>query len=115
MAGKFELIKTADSQYVFNLIDSGGQLLFISEPYPQTSDVQKAIALLRERVKSFANFERKKTDTNKLYFVIREIKGPVIGSSQRHASIAALENSITAVHKCAPDAVLVDHTGTTGT
>ena len=110
MAGTFELTKTENGYYIFSLIDSDGQLLFTSQAYPQKSGAQHGIVSLKERVAHFICFERKKTSTNKLYFVIREAGGQVIGSSRRHSSIPSLESSITAIQKCISDAAVVDAT-----
>ncbi len=110
MAGKFELTKTENGHYQFNLIDSDGRLLFTSEAYPHKSGAQDGIVLLRERVAHFICFERKKTSTNKLYYVIREAGGQVIGSSRRYSSIPSLESNISAIRKCVSDAAVVDAT-----
>ena len=108
MAGQFEIKKADNGQFIFNLIDSDGQTLFTSEPYAQKSNTRDGIAAVKERAKNIPNYERKKTDTNKLYWVLRDAKGKIIGSSQKHSAIPALEISISAVRKCVLDADIVD-------
>lgn len=108
MAGQFTFKKTENDQTIFQLTDDQEQLLFTSAPFASMSDARAAILSLKERVTRFPNFERRKSTTNKMYFVVKSADGGVIGSSERHSSIPALENSITAVNKCAPVAQIVE-------
>lgn len=102
------ITKTTDGKFIFTLTDTVRQVLFTSISYPNVADVTDAIASLKSRAGLLPNFERKKTATNKMYFVIRSEAGQVIGSSEQHGSIAALENSIAAVNQCAGDADILD-------
>lgn len=108
MAGQFMLTKSEEDQFIFLLTDEQEQVLFTSEPCETLSEARADIETLKERAASFPNYERKKSPTNKMYFVLRTAAGRVIGSSERHSSIPELENSITAVNKCAQEAQIVE-------
>lgn len=108
MAGQFILTKSEDDQFIFQLMDEQEQVLFTSEPFAILSEARADIETLKERATNFPNFERKKSPTNKMYFVLKTVDGRVIGSSERHSSIPDLENSILAVNKCAPEAQVVE-------
>lgn len=108
MAGQFTLTKSDDSQFIFQLKDDQEQVLFTSTPFATLSEAKAAIETLKDRAASFPNFERKKSPTNKMYFIVKSNDGRVIGSSERHSSIPALENSITDVNKCALVAQIVE-------
>jgi uncharacterized protein YegP (UPF0339 family) len=101
MTGQFTLIKSEDNQFIFQLKDDQESVLFTSNPFATLPEVRSAIEALKDRATSFPNFERKKTPTNKMYFIVKTTDGRVIGSSEKHASIPALENNITDVNKCA--------------
>jgi uncharacterized protein YegP (UPF0339 family) len=108
------ITKTADDKFIFTLSDSNQQVLFTSVGYSTMPEVRQAIAVLQNRAAQFPNFERKKTPTNKMYFVIRTKDGRIIGDSEKHASIAALENSINAVNQSATKAPIVDASSSQG-
>ena len=108
MAGQFTLTKSEDDQFIFQLTDEKEQVLFTSEPSATLSEARADIEALKERAASFPNFERKKSPTNQMYFVVKTAAGRVIGSSERHSSISGLENSITAVNKCAQEAQVIE-------
>lgn len=108
MAGQFTLKKMQNGQFIFQLLDAQEQVIFTSVPFAKISDAKETIALFRERAANFPNFERKKSPTNKMYFILKTADGRIIGSSERQSSIPDLENSISAVNKCALEAQIVN-------
>jgi uncharacterized protein YegP (UPF0339 family) len=102
------ITKTTDDKFIFTLSDSNQLVLFTSIGYSEMLEVRQAIASLKMRAAQFPNYERKKTPANKMYSVIRTEDGRIIGSSEQHSSIAALENSITAVNQSAAKALVVE-------
>ena len=98
MAVKPEVQQTENGQFVFQLIDSNGQVLFTSRPYAQQADARNGLISVKERAGKIGNFERKKSSTNQMYFDISDVNRRIIGSSESHSSIADLEKNITAVN-----------------
>lgn len=108
MAGQFSIAKSNDNQFMFQLKDGQEQVLFTSTLFATLSEAKAAIEALKDRATSFPNFERKKSPTNEMYFIVKTDDGRVIGSSEKHSSIPALENSITDVNKCAQAAQIIE-------
>jgi uncharacterized protein YegP (UPF0339 family) len=111
MTARFEIRKSDANQFIFTLSDPDGQRLFTSEIYPSAADARRAIATLTERVIDFPSFERRKTPENEMYFIVRTVDAKVIGSGERHTSIAALEKNIEAVNRHAAGAEIVETNG----
>ncbi len=113
--GKFELRKTANGQYFFNLKASNGQVILASERYKTKANAENGIASVRKNAADEARYQRKTAQNGKLYFVLTATNGQVIGQSQMYASAAAVDGGIASVKRTAPDATLADVTGEAAT
>ena len=110
MAGRFELKKASDGQFLFNLKAGNGQVILTSERYTEKRGAENGIASVRKNAPDDGRYERKTAKNGQHYFVLKAANGQVIGSSELYTTTASMENGIESVKKNAPDAVIVDHT-----
>jgi hypothetical protein len=108
--GKFELKKTANGQFFFNLKAANGQTILTSEQYKTKTSAESGIASVRKNSAADARYLRKTAKNGKLYFVLTATNGQVIGQSQMYESAAAVEGGIASVKASAPDAKVEDLT-----
>lgn len=111
MSGKFELKKSANGQYYFNLKSSNGQIVMASEMYKSKASALNGIKSICTNCKDDARYVRKKSTNGKAYFVLRAKNHQVIGKSQMYNSGKGMESGIKSVRKNARKAKLVDLTG----
>ncbi|MGD9330892.1 MAG: YegP family protein [Desulfobacterales bacterium] len=108
MAGKFELKKTRNGQYMFNLKAGNGQIILTSEPYKQKASAQNGIESVRKSAADDFRFERKSAKDGQPYFVLKAVNGQVLGRSEMYSSGAAMENGIQSVMSNAIGAAVAD-------
>jgi len=111
MAGKFELKKSTNGQYVFNLKAANGQVILSSETYTEKRGAQGGIASVQKNAPDDKRYDRKKSSSGQDYFVLTATNGQTIGRSEMYSSAAAMENGIESVKKNAPGADTADLTG----
>lgn len=97
MSGKFELKKSANGQYYFNLKASNGQIIIASEMYKAKASALNGIESIRKNSKDDSCYVRKQSTNGKSYFVLRARNHQVIGKSQMYNSPKAMENGIASV------------------
>ena len=110
MAGKFELKKAKDGQFMFNLKASNGQVILTSELYKQKSSAENGIESVRKNAGREGAFETKVNSKGEPYFILKATNGQEIGRSEYYSGNAAMENGIASVKKNAPDAKIDDTT-----
>lgn len=108
MAGKFELKKSKDGQYMFNLKASNGQVILTSELYKTKASAESGIESVRKNAAREGAFEVRTNAKGEPYFIIKATNGQEVGRSEYYASKAALENGMASVQKNAPDAKVDD-------
>ena len=110
MAGKFELKKAKDGQFMFNLKAANGQVILTSELYKQKSSAENGIASVQSNANRDGAFETKTNSRNEPYFILKATNGQEIGRSEYYSSNSAMENGIASVKTNAPDAKVDDIT-----
>lgn len=110
MAGKFELKKSKDGQFMFNLKATNGQVILTSELYKQKSSAENGIESVRKNAVREGAFETKVNSKGEPYFVLNATNGQEIGRSEYYSSKASMDNGIESVKKNAPDAKVDDLT-----
>jgi uncharacterized protein YegP (UPF0339 family) len=110
MAGKFELKKSKDGQFMFNLKASNGQVILTSELYKTKPSAENGIESVRKNSAREGAFEVKNNAKGEPYFILKASNGQEVGRSEYYASKASLENGIESVKKNAPDAKVEDLT-----
>ena len=108
MAGKFEIKKSTNDKYHFNLKASNGQVILSSEMYESKSACQNGIESIKKNGGDEKRYERKESTKGDPYFIIKAGNGQEIGRSEMYSGNAAMENGIQSVIKNAPDAEIVD-------
>jgi uncharacterized protein YegP (UPF0339 family) len=110
MAGKFELKKTTDGQFHFNLKAGNGETILSSETYSAKNSAENGIASVRANAALDAQYERKTSAANEPYFVLKATNQEVIGRSEMYSSATAMESGIASVKSNAPGATMFDLT-----
>jgi uncharacterized protein YegP (UPF0339 family) len=110
MAGRFELKRNADDQFVFNLKTENDQIILQSEPYLGRLGARSGIELVKSSAASDSSYERRLSRKNEPYFVLKMANGQIIGTSKVYPSISAMDNEIASVRTSAPDAAVEDLT-----
>lgn len=110
MAGKYDLKKSSNGKFMFNLKAGNGQIILTSEMYEAKSGAENGIESVRKNGGEEKRFERRESKKKEPYFVLKAGNGQVIGRSEMYSSNAAMENGIASVMKNAADAKTDDQT-----
>ncbi len=110
MAGKFEISKTGNGEFKFNLKASNGQVILTSESYKQKASAMNGIESVKKNAGSDSNYERKTSKSGQPYFVLKAANKQIISTSQMYSSASAREGGIKSVTTNAPGADVADLT-----
>ena len=110
MAAKFELKKSQNDKFLFNLVAPNGQVVLTSEPYESRAGALTGIESVRKNAPQGVRFGRLCARNGAPYFTLKAPNGQVIGQSQMYAGEKAREVGIEAVQAHAPHALLDDQT-----
>lgn len=110
MAGKFEIKKAKDGQFMFNLKATNGQVILTSELYKQKAGAENGIASVRNNCAREGAFETRTNAKGEPYFILKATNGQEIGRSEYYSSTAAMTKGMESVQKNAPAATIVDTT-----
>lgn len=110
MAAKFELKKSRNDKFLFNLLGDNGQALVTSEMYEAKASALNGIESVRKNSAEEKRFELLSAKDGASYFSLKATNGQVIGSSPMYASAALRDAAIAAVRSGAAAAQLDDQT-----
>jgi uncharacterized protein YegP (UPF0339 family) len=110
MAGKFEIKKTKNGQFMFNLVAPNGQIILTSQSYKAKSSAKAGIAAVQKNAARDASFERKVSSSNSPYFVLNAANRKIIGKSENYGNAGAMENGVASVKANAAGARIEDLT-----
>jgi uncharacterized protein YegP (UPF0339 family) len=96
--GKFVIKRITTGEYYFNLLADNLQVLLTSQMNSSKLSCIKSIELVRNSC-TYENYERKHTEDNKYYFVLKASDGKEIGKSVMYSSKSGMENGIESVKK----------------
>jgi uncharacterized protein len=108
MAGKFELKKSKNDKFYFNLLAGNGQIIMVSEMYESKASASNGIASVQKNAADETRFERKNGKDGSPYFVLKAGNHQVIAQSQMYASEKARDNGIDSCKTNAPGAAVDD-------
>ncbi len=108
MAAKFELKKSKDGQFMFNLKAANGQVILTSELYKTKASAENGIESVRKNSAREGAFEVKSNSRGEPYFILKATNGQEIGRSEYYSSKSSMDNGIASVKKNAPEARLSD-------
>jgi uncharacterized protein YegP (UPF0339 family) len=108
MTGKFELKKSKNEKYFFNLLASNGQIILTSEMYEAKPSALNGIESVKKNAADDARYARLDGKDGSPYFTLRAANGQVIGQSQMYASASARDNGIQSCKTNGPGAATSD-------
>ena len=111
MAGKFELKKSKNGKFHFNLLAGNGQVILQSEMYETRRSAVNGIESVRRNSTDDTRFVRLAGKGGAPYFTLKAGNGQVIGQSQMYAAERARDGGIASCKTNAPGAKLDDQTG----
>ena len=110
MSAKFEIKKSKNDKFLFNLKAGNGEVILTSEMYEAKASALAGIESVRTNAPNDQRYERKTSGKNEPYFVLKASNGQVVGQSEMYSSAAAMEGGIASVKKSAPTATVADLT-----
>ena len=110
MSGTFELFKTKNDKFMFNLKAGNGQIILTSQMYEAKSGSLQGIESVKSNATLDDRFERAMSQSDEPYFNLKAANGQVVGRSQTYSSNSAMENGINSVKQNAPEAQIIDIT-----
>jgi uncharacterized protein YegP (UPF0339 family) len=110
MAGKFEINKSKNGKFLFNLMAGNGQIILSSQMYEAKAGATQGVESCRTNGILDERFERATSSAGQPYFNLKAGNGQVIGRSEMYSSASAMENGIASVKTNAPDAAVKDLT-----
>ena len=110
MAARYELKKSSDGQFYFNLVAGNNRIILSSERYTAKASALKGIESCRTNSGDDARYDRRTSADGKPYFVLRAANNQVIGRSEMYSSTQAMENGIEACKREGLQAPLSDLT-----
>ena len=111
MASKFQIQKSSDGQFRFNLKASNGEIILTSELYKQKASALGGVDSVKKNALLDERYDRRKAKDGSPYFVLTAGNKEIVGKSEMYSSAAAMENGIASVKKNAPTATVEDLAG----
>ena len=112
MAGKFEIKKSNNGQYYFNLKAGNGEVILTGETYVAKESAHTGMSSVKVNAPLDERYERKTAVNGQPYFVLKAANRQTLGKSEMYAGgAAAMENGIASVKNNAPTATVVDLAG----
>ncbi len=97
MSGYFELHKSSDEKFAFNLKADDNEIILTGQTYSTKQHALDGIESVRINSPADAQYKRKQSASNEPYFVLHAANGDIIGSSQMYSSGSARESGIASV------------------
>ena len=110
MAGKFELKKSKNDKYHFNLLAGNGQVILTSEMYEAKASAVNGIESVKKNSGDAGKYDKLTGKDGSPYFTLKAVNGQVIGQSQMYASPATRDAGIQSCMTNGPSAVVDDQT-----
>ena len=110
MAGKFEISKSKNGKFMFNLKAGNGQVILTSQMYDSKTDATQGIESCKTNAAVDERFVRAESTSGQPYFSLKAANGQVIGRSEMYASEVARDNGTASVKTSAPESPRKDLT-----
>jgi uncharacterized protein YegP (UPF0339 family) len=108
MAAHYELKRTANDQFMFNLKAANGEIILTSETYKTKDAALNGIESVKKNSPEDSQYERKVTTSSQPFFVLKAKNYEIIGKSESYSSDGARDKGIDSVKKNGPVATLND-------
>lgn len=109
MAGQFEIKRSSNGEFFFNLTAPNGAILLVSNRYSGRSEVDSGINSVKANAPIDTRYQRKESSAGEFYFLLKAVNGLVLGRGEMYPSTAAMENAIRSTKTIAPTARIVDN------
>lgn len=110
MAGWYELSKSSDGQFRFNLVAGNSETILTSELYQSKSSAENGIASVQTNCSVDARYERKEAANGKQFFNLKAANHQVIGTSQMYVDATTRDGGIDAVKSNGTTKTVKDNT-----
>ena len=110
MAAKYDLKKSSNGKFYFNLKAGNGEIILSSQMYSTKDNAMDGIESVKTNSPHDERYERKTSAKDEPYFVLKAANGQVIGNSETYSSESARDNGIASVKTNGPDAAVDDQT-----
>lgn len=110
MAAKFETYMDIAGKHRFRLKAGNGEIILTSQGYSARAGCANGIESVRKHAPDSANFEKKKSGTDKFMFNLKASNQQVIGTSQSYKTASGRDNGIKSVQQNGPSAEVVEQT-----
>lgn len=110
MAAKYDLKKSSNGKFMFNLKAGNGEVILTSEMYEAKAGAENGIESVKKNGPDENRYERRESKRGEPYFVLKAANGQIIGMSEMYSSKSAMENGIASVMKNSADARVDDQT-----
>jgi len=110
MAGWYELSKSSDGQFRFNLVAGNSETILTSELYQSKSSAENGILSVQTNCSVDARYESKESGNGKHYFNLKAANHQVIGTSQMYSSPTTRDAGIDAVKTNGSSKTVKDNT-----
>jgi uncharacterized protein len=108
MPGKFEVSKTRNGQFIFNLKAANGQVILTSNTHGSKDAALQGLESVRKAGVEDNHFDRKTSTGGQPYFSLITDEGEKLGRSEMYSSTAAMEKGIASVKRNAVAARVID-------
>jgi uncharacterized protein YegP (UPF0339 family) len=108
MTATFEIKRTSDGRYVFNLKSANDQVILTSQTYEGKEAAEAGVSSVRHNAILDEQYEEKVGSDGHPYFVLFATNRKEIGRSQMYSSREAMRKGIASVKRNAQIAVTVD-------
>ncbi len=99
MPAKFEIKKSKNEKFYFNLCAANGETILTSQMYASKATCMKGIRSVQVNSQEEGRFEAKKSTSGKDRFVLKAGNHQIIGTSEMYKSAAAMKSGIASVKK----------------
>ena len=110
MSAKFEIKKSTNDHFHFNLKAANGEIILSSQMYTTKQAAEHGIESVKTNAPHHDRFEKNASKDGQHYFVLKAANGEVIGKSEMYTSTGGMENGIQSVMKNGPAAEISDLT-----
>lgn len=103
----YQISRTANAKYMFNLKAENHQVILTSEVYEQKQSALSGIESVQANGPDAKNFELRTSVASEPFFVLKARNGEIIGTSQMYSSMSAAEAGIASVQTNSPSKDIV--------
>jgi uncharacterized protein YegP (UPF0339 family) len=98
---RFQISKSSDNQFYFNLHAANGEKILTSERYTARDNAVKGIAAVKDNSQTDSRYS-KLPSGSQFYFTLKAANGETIGTSEMYTTSTARDQGIESVKKNAP-------------